>query len=468
MNEYPLHPILVVDNDKEFLKSMELTLLGLGYTNILLCPDSRNVTELLQKDEISLIMLDIQMPYIAGDMLLKQVTEEYPHIPVLMITAYGNIRNAVKCMKLGAYEYIVKPVEEEELELLLSRSLESRSYLNEITSLRNHILSPQLEHPEAFSNIITNSQKMLSIFRYTEAIAASSQPVIITGESGVGKELIAKALHSISGRKGKFVTVNSAGLDDTLFSDTLFGHKKGAFTEAWTSRSGFVEIASRGTLFLDEIGDMSLQSQVKLLRLIQENEYYPLGSDSPVKAEIRIISATNKDLDTLMHEKKFRNDLYYRLRIHRISIPPLRERLDDIPLLSDFFIEEASRIYKKKKPVISPDAINLLTRYQYPGNIRELRSILLEAVCMTKTNIITPDTITALMDTGMINGESLNKKQHLPQVSFHGALPSLKQMNKILIQEAMRRCGNNQTKAARLLDISHQAVNRRLKKSKLL
>ncbi len=313
------------------------------------------------------------------------MANDFPEIPVIIITGSNDVDTAVRCMKSGAFDYMVKPVEKSRLISGVKRAIEIRELQRENKWLRAHVLSDKLEHPEAFSEIITNSPAMKSIFQYIEAISPSPQPVLITGETGVGKELVAKAIHHLSHRTGPFVPVNVAGLDDNVFADTLFGHRKGAFTGADQTRSGLVEQASGGTLFLDEIGDLSPASQVKLLRLSQDGEFFPLGSDVARRSDARVLVATNQDLEVLQSSGKFRKDLYYRLCAHHVHLPPLRERPEDLPLLIDHFLETASQTLGKKKPTPPRELFALLSTYHFPGNVRELQSMILDAVSSHKS-----------------------------------------------------------------------------------
>ncbi len=315
------------------------------------------------------------------------------------------------------------------------------------------------------SGIITNNPAMHKIFEYIQSIAPTSQPVLITGETGVGKELIAKSIHKLSMVKGKMVTVNAAGLDDTVFSDTLFGHAKGAFTGADRIRTGLIEKARWGTLFLDEIGDLSQSSQVKLLRLMQEGEYLPLGQDELKHSNARILTATNMDIWTLQRTGKFRKDLNFRLRTHHINIPPLRDRLDDLPLLVDHFLEKASNELNKKKPTPPKELISLLSTYSFPGNVRELQAIIFDAVSRHKGRILSLDSFKV-----HIENERKNKKdamaeegQTTPMVAFPDELPTIKEATLLLVEEAMKRAKGNQTIASKMLGISRQALGKRLK-----
>ncbi|MEW6653564.1 MAG: sigma-54 dependent transcriptional regulator, partial [Bacteroidota bacterium] len=347
---YPNQPILLVDDEPAFLFSAENVLASNGITNVRAISSSSTVMSQLALEEYSVIVLDINMPIISGMELLPQIVEKHPRTPVVILTAVNDVESAVQCIKAGAFNYIVKPVDDARLVTTIRGGLELKDAREENVRLKDYLLRDKLEHPEAFSHIITKSSSMRAIFKYIEAIARTSLPVLVTGETGVGKELIASSIHKLSSRKGNLVPLNVAGVDDNLFSDTLFGHKKGAFTGADSDRKGLIEQAESGTLFLDEIGDLSLESQVKLLRLIQDGKYFPLGSDIAKLADVRIICATNKNIDSMKEGNAFRKDLYYRLQTHHIHIPPLRERKGDIQLLINHFLEKSSQLLLKKKP----------------------------------------------------------------------------------------------------------------------
>jgi transcriptional regulator with PAS, ATPase and Fis domain len=326
----------------------------------------------------------------------------------------------------------------------------------------------ELKNPEAFSEIVTNNELMLSRFRYIEAIADNDNPVLITGESGVGKELIARAIHRLSHRDGKFVSENIAGLDDTMITDALFGHTKGAYTGAHTIRNGLVEEAQGGTLFLDEIGDMQLNSQVKLLRFIEDNEYRPLGSDSTKTSDARIIIATNVDLGNMIEEGRFRKDLFYRLT-YQIDIPPLRERLGDLPYLVEHFVDQTSTALGRKKPTVQKELIVLLRTYNFPGNIRELRNMIENALSQEETQVLTPTYFEEYIGRASGKNEdsamSFNLEEGQIELSgLSGTFPTLKEIEGRLIEEALRRTEGNQNIAAKLLGISASALSRRLKK----
>ncbi|MCW8850525.1 MAG: sigma-54 dependent transcriptional regulator, partial [Melioribacteraceae bacterium] len=386
--KYPKNPILLVDDEINLLNSFELTLMDNGLDNIMLCSDSRKVLDILKQNKISLMLLDLSMPHIRGEELLEKIVPEFPEVQVIVVTGDTEIETAVKCMKLGAFDYIVKPVENNRLVNVINKAIEIQRLKEENTSLKNILTSDNIKHPEVFQEIITKNSKMKSMFQYMEAIARTSEPILITGETGVGKELIAKAMHKLSQRKGQYVTTNIAGLDDQMFSDTLFGHKRGAFTNALQDRKGRLESANNGSIFLDEIGDLGFQSQVKLLRLLQEREYYPLGSDVPRYTDALIILATNRNLDEMVKEGTFRKDLFYRLNVHHITPIPLRDRLDDLPYLVDHFLEKAAKNFGKKKPSVPPELFTLLSTYTFPGNIRELQSIVFDAVGTHKSRLM--------------------------------------------------------------------------------
>jgi len=465
----PPHPILMVDDEFQLLQSYEIVLRRNGFNNIVPCQDSRTVLDLLSKQEMEVLLLDLTLPYIRGEELLPDIIKNYPEMPVIIVTGDNNIETAVSCIKEGAFDYIVKPVEEGRLVNAVKRSVELRELRLENIKLKQRIFTPELEHPEAFSEIITANSKMQSIFYYTEAIAKSSEPVLVTGETGVGKELSARVFHTLSGRGGKFMTVNVAGLDDHLFSDTLFGHKKGAFTDAYQERKGLVEQAVGGTLFLDEIGDLNPASQVKLLRLLQENEYYPLGSDAPQYSDVRVIAATNQDIFMLQESGKFRKDLFYRLKVHHVHIPPLRERTDDLPLLIDHFLEEASKDLGKKKPTPPPELPVLLSTYHFPGNIRELRSMVFDAVSTHRAKKLSMEKFKLLINknkTGQHEAVIRGAPESEPMLFFSERLPTLKQVQQFLVKEAMKRSQSNQSIAAAILGITRQALNKRLKDEK--
>ncbi|MFC1607147.1 sigma-54-dependent transcriptional regulator [Candidatus Latescibacterota bacterium] len=457
----------MIDDDKQVMIGIKLTLNLFGINNIICCEDSRKVLPLLSESEISTILLDLTMPYISGEEILHEVSLHYPEIPVIVVTGANEVDTAVKCMKEGAFDYMVKPVEENRLISGVKRAVELRELKHENSMLRQRLHSERLEHPEAFAGIVTQNQTMLSIFRYIETIAVTAKPVLITGETGSGKELIAKAFHYLCGSEKPFVTVNVAGLDDHMFSDTLFGHTKGAFTNANEARDGLIHHASGGILFLDEIGDLTTVSQIKLLRLLQESEYMPLGSDMVKKSNVRIIVATNRDMDYLQKSGTFRKDLYYRLNNHHVHLPPLNERKDDICLLLNHFLEKASEELGKKKPTPPCELIDLLATYSFPGNIREFESMVFEAISNHTSKMLSMDVFKSriLQDHSPQKTESdLPTISTTPPLTVPGNFPTLQVATDFLITDALTRANGNQTIAAQLLGISRSTLCKRLKR----
>lgn len=377
---YPELPILIIDDDVQILDCFQSILRINGISNVECCQDSLQVMPLLEKKKFILILLDIKMPGIRGDELLPQIVEEYQGIPVIMVTAVNDIEIAVDCMKNGAFDYLVKPVETSKLLKTIQHTLNFLHSRKEIFSLKEYFFAEALKNPANFKNIITINKKMLNVLKHIEVISETRAPILITGEPGTGKELIALAIHKISSREGDFIRANIAGLDDHLFADTLFGHEKGAFTGAVSVQEGLVEQAANGTLFLDEIGELSIPSQVILLRLLQENEYYRLGSDKPAFTNARFVMSTNKDINAMKEKGTFRKDLYFHLNTHHIHLPPLRERKGDIPLLLDYFVKEASKKFEKEIPPITGELLQLLSNYPFPGNIPELKSMVYDAM----------------------------------------------------------------------------------------
>ena len=458
----PPQPILIVDDEKPWLRSLSLSLKeAAGYNNVILCNDSRQALDLLQKHVVSLVLLDMTMPHVSGEELLKRIAQHYPELPVVVLSGMNQVDTAVKCMHLGAFDYYVKTVELERLLASMRRALETRTLQQENQQLQSNLLSGELSQPEAFAHFVTRSSKMQQIFRYVEAVAGSPEPVLITGESGVGKELLAKAVHRLSRPDAPWVAINVAGLDDNMFADTLFGHRKGAFTGATTDRPGMIEKAENGILFLDEIGDLRLESQIKLLRLLQEGEYFPLGSDTPCRSTARLVLATNQDLAARQATGEFRKDLYYRLAAHRLLVPPLRDRRDDLPLLLDHFLAEAADELGKRKPTVPPELTTLLGTYEFPGNVRELRAMTFHAVSQHCGGVLSLAPFREAM--GLDRGIAPPDHEQ-PILSFSGPLPSLEETGQIVVAEALRRAQGNRSIAARLLGISRQALSKRLNK----
>ncbi len=469
MNEilYPALPVLIVDDEATAISGVSYLLESEGISNIIGCQQSKEVLPLLARKDIGVVLLDLRMPAPSGQELLRTIVAEFPTVPVIVVTGYNDIEIAVECMRVGAFDYLVKPVEQTRIVSCVKRAIELYELQREYDTFKRKIFDQTLEHPDAFSHLVTSNPAMKALFRYIEAIAPSSRPVLITGETGVGKELIAKALHSCARQAGPLIAVNVAGFDDSVFSDTLFGHLKGAFTGAHESRNGLITEASGGTLFLDEIGDLELVSQVKLLRLLQEHSYFPLGADAPRKANTRIVVATNRDLEALQKAGKFRPDLYFRLATHRVHVPPLRERLDDLPLLVDHFLTLAAGELGKKKPSPPKELYGLLAAYHYPGNVRELEAMVFEAMCHPQSSVLSMHCFDDYIKSrGTIPPKARSHAYDTTSVfSMCSRLPTLEEAREMLVHEALTRSHGVQTQAARLLGITPSGLNKLLKRS---
>ncbi len=460
---YPEFPVLLVDDEEQVLSSTSNVLKAAGINNLLLCHDSRQVMPLLAEKKVEAILLDISMPYLTGDVLLEEIHEAFPQIPVIIVTASDDIEIAVQCMKTGAFDYMIKAVEPSRLIGGLRRAIELRQLSRRYNNLREHLFADEILHPEAFSKIVTKNRKIQAGFVFVEAIAPSAETVLITGETGSGKELFAEAVHILSKRKGPLIRVNAAGLDDTIFADTIFGHTKGAYTGANETRKGLAQQAEGGTLFLDEIGDLTPASQIKLLRLIETHEYYPLGSDLVRTTTARFVLATQRNIKEQVQTGTFRNDLYYRMQTHEIKIPPLRERKDDLPLLLDHFLDEASRELTRNKLAVPAELLTLLETYDFPGNVRELRSMIFNAVSRQKEKMLSLKSFKEAMNR---DSEELPFRSELKKIDFPGSLPTIKEMTEDLIEEALLRAKGNQAIAAGLLGLSPQALSKRLSRNK--
>lgn len=472
---FPARPILIVDDERAALDGFEIALVSSGYTNIVTMDDSRKVIPFLTQHEAELILLDLIMPYVSGAELLEEIRRSHPEVPILIITAVNEIDSVVDCIRQGANDYILKPVDKDHLQNRVRKALEMRELERENALLSKSLLEGGVRRPEVFADIVTQDAKMLGIFKYCEAVAPSTKPILITGETGTGKELVAKAIHQLSGRKGEFVGVNIAAFDDPVFADTLFGHVRGAFTGADSTRPGLVEKAAGGTLFLDEIGDLPALSQVKLLRLLQEKEYFPVGSDSMKKANVRIVASTLKNLVELRRKGLFRDDLYYRLVTHQIHIPPLRERPADVVCLLDHFLDMDSKELSRKRPSYHPELINLLKTYPFPGNVRELRGMVSDALMNHTTHMLSSLSFrNYIVQEG---GENCKHEEQRPGNALDNLeftannLPQLKvaiqKVSYLLMRAALQASGGNQTVAASLLGISQQALSSKLKRLNL-
>lgn len=467
--------VLIVDDETYTLKACATILKMNGLKDVVTESDSRRVLEIMNAGGIDVVILDLFMPHVSGMELLPLLRELHPRIPVIIVTAAYEVERAVECIKSGAFDYLVKPVEPERMLITLQKALECRALTDQIASLRDHLVEDRLDNPAVFEEIVSCSRKMRAIFQYLEVVAKSPQPVLITGESGTGKELVSRAIHRLSGCKGELVSVNLAGLDDTMFSDTLFGHKKGAFTGAEQLRDGLIVKAANGVILLDEIGDLSESSQIRLLRLIQEREFYPVGSDTPRKSEARIICASNKDLKDLVAQGRFRNDLFYRLNVHHVDLPPLRKRKEDVPLLLEHFIRQAAKTLEIPTPSYPKELLDLLAVYHFPGNVRELQGIVFDAVARSKAGKLSLEPFRQVMTAGrteapVTSASSVDGED--PRLGMlekiWGHFPTLDEAENYLIDYALKVAQGNQGTAATMLGLKRQTFNIRLKKRNIL
>ncbi|MBN8449267.1 MAG: sigma-54-dependent Fis family transcriptional regulator [Candidatus Accumulibacter sp.] len=458
-------PVFLVDDEESVLHATAAVLHSAGVAKVEMVSDSRELLPALERQPASAVLLDLFMPHITGNKLLPDIVHLYPEVPVIVMTAALDVETAVRSMKEGAFDYLVKPVEESRLVASVRHALEVHSLRRQMGVLKRYLLSDCLQNNEAFAGIVTNSRKMRALFQYLEAVAVSAEPVLISGETGAGKEMFAHALHKLSGLSGQFVQVNVAGLDDTLFSDTLFGHKKGAFTGADQSRAGLIAQAAGGTLFLDEIGDLSMASQVKLLRLLQEHMYFPLGSDVARPSDARVVCATNCNLAQMMRQNHFRSDLFFRLSVHQVEVPPLRQHKEDIPLLLQHFLDEAAAAINKPAPEPSNELVTLLSNYHFPGNVRELRAMVFNAMALHRGgSVLAMDSFRQAIQKQQKTGaeeHAAEPSDGLPIV-IPGRFPTLDEVEEAMVREALKRAKGNQGVAATMLGLSRPALNRRL------
>jgi DNA-binding NtrC family response regulator len=458
-------PVLLVDDAPALLRSASLLLRAAGITPVLTLDDPRQVLPRLAAEPFGVVVLDLTMPHLAGQALLEQITTTYPSVHTLVMTATHDLATAVQCMQAGALDYLVKPVDKHRLVTAVRRALE-------LSALRRAVDTPPAApdaappHP-AFADMVTQNATMHTLFRYVAAIAPSPQPVLITGETGTGKELLACAVHRLAAPRGPFVAVNVAGLDEQMFSDTLFGHTRGAFTGADRPRVGLITQAEAGTLFLDEIGALAPGAQVKLLRLLQEGTYYPLGADRPRQSHARVVVATNRDVGQAVHAGTFRPDLYYRLRAHHVQLPPLRARRDDLPLLINHCLAKAAAALHKPVPTAPLALYQLLNTYAFPGNVRELEAMVFDAVARHPGGPLALHAFKEAMEAGraLLAGEPMAAPAPPPARAWEAeSLPTLKAAEEALIAAALRHAAGNQGMAAGLLGVSRQALNKRLKR----
>ncbi len=445
--------ILVVDDEPSYLDLLKGLLQQEGYQNILTESDPLNVISIVEKQKVDLIILDVYMPRMNGLELLEKIKESHPTIPVIMVTAVDEIEIALRAVKLGAYEYINKPPDIERLFLTIKRALEQRLLELELDSHRS-IMTKAPQKRSNFNDIITASPVMYKVFELVDIFAPTNEMVLITGETGTGKDLIAKKIHELSPRRNNtYVVVNLASISPSLFESELFGHERGSFTGATNEKIGYFEAANGGTIFLDEIGELSKELQGKLLRTIQYNEIYRIGSSKPIQLDIRIVAATNKNLVEAVNEKEFRADLYYRLNRGLIQLPLLKDRGDDVILLANYFLKLSNTTYKKGVPGFAPGAIEELKSYDFPGNVRELENTIYNTVAKNKDN--QPVTSLELPVNNLRSGtvEKAGRK-----------LMSIDQAVEEHIKFVLDNAGGSVQKAALILGVSERTLQRRLQK----
>lgn len=438
--------VLVVDDEKNIRQGLGKALEMDGY-DVLLAENGQEALTLLSQDEVDLIVADLRMPKISGEELLKRVVETHPTVPVIILTGHGTIETAVQAMRDGAFDFLTKPVNLDRLSLLAKRALSTRELV-----LQHRAMQEELDNRRRFSNIIGKSPAMKRVYDVVNQVAPTKASVLITGESGVGKELIADAIHNMSNRKDKpFIKVHCAALSESLLESELFGHEKGAFTGAVARKRGRFELAHTGTIFLDEIGEINQSLQIKILRVLQEKTFERVGGEVTLEVDVRIVSATNKDLRSEIENGGFREDLFYRLNVVNIDIPPLRERKEDIPLLVSAFIKEFATENEKPVEGIDPKARGLLYNYSWPGNVRELRNCIESAVVMAKGTIITaddlPPSITSDLDGGFIR---------IPTGS------TMAEAEAEIIRSTLNANNGNKSRTAETLGIGRKTLHRKI------
>ncbi len=438
--------IILAEDDRNTREGLKVALEGEGY-QVFTAENGKEAVDILKKRSIDLVITDLRMPGMDGMEVLKEVQKNSPSTLVIMLTAYGTVENAVEAMKMGAYDYLTKPINLDRFLLIVKRALSLRKLKEDY-----EILKKEVEERYSFENIIGQSPKMRSIFQTILQVAPTRASILIQGESGTGKELIARAIHHRSDRRDKpFIAIHCAALTPTLLESELFGHEKGAFTGAVQSKPGRFELADGGTLFLDEVSEIPLSVQVKLLRVLQEQEFERVGGTRTIKVDVRIISATNTDLTQRVRENQFREDLYYRLKVVTIEVPPLRERKEDIPLLVHAFIKESSQANKKEIKGITSRALSLLQNYDWPGNVRELKNVIESMVVLSRKDILTVEDIPLYIKEAP-SEEVVKIRLGVPW----------EEIEKELIFHALKKAGGNKSKAAELLGLSRRTLYRKL------
>ena len=444
--------ILVVDDDASQRRLVEFWLKEEGYS-VATASDGTSGLQVFAEKAPALVIADIRMPGISGIDLLGRIKAINADTPVILITAFGTVSDAVGAIKLGASDYVLKPLNPEELKVNVQRALEHQQLLDE-----NRYLRDFSDTAFRFENLVAGSKKMRDVFDIAEQVARRDSTVLLTGESGTGKELFAKAIHQNSLRTSKpFITVNCGAIPENLIESELFGHRKGSFTGAVADRVGKFEAANEGTVFLDEIGELPINLQVRLLRVIQEREIDKIGFPKPIPVNVRLIAATNRDLRTLIEDGHFRDDLFYRLSVVTIELPPLRERRDDIPLLLNHFLKKHCTRYKMPVPSFADDAVELLTHYDWPGNVRELENVIEHAVVLGRSDVIRAEDLPSQIRQAKSRVTSISLK--LPDDGI-----DLEEVEKEIIVQALEKHQWNQTRAARYLNISRKTLIYRMEK----
>jgi len=453
--------ILVVDDEESIREFLDIMLRKEGY-DVTCVEDGQKAIDILKKKTFDLVISDLQMPNVTGIELLKHCREAYSELLFMMITAFGTAESAVEAMKMGAYDYITKPFKIDEVRINIANALRSRNL-----EVENRVLRKELQKEYSFQNLVGNSEAMHKIFELIRKVSDSPTNVLVTGESGTGKEMVAKAIHYNSPLKDRpFVSVNCGAIPENLVESELFGHKKGSFTGAVTDKDGLFEVADGGTLFLDEIGELPLSSQVRILRAIQEKTVRRVGGTEDVKVEVRIIAATNRDLEHMVQQGTFRQDLYYRLNVINIRTPALRERRDDIPLLAVHFLQKYSERFGKAIQTISKEAMDLLKKYDFPGNVRELENIMERTVALESGATVLPESLPQFVNTP--TGRKMVSSDGI-EITDEGIdlQKVLDQLEKELLVKAIHQASGVKKRAAKLLGITFRSMRYRVEKFSL-
>jgi DNA-binding NtrC family response regulator len=452
-----MNRILIIDDDVAVLNYFMILLTQTQRYYVRVLSDSTKAFDLIDSGQFDAILLDMDMPVVPGREVLEYVKEKHPKIEVIVITGVEDVQLAVESMKAGAYDYLCKPIDDTRLLIILERALERSQLRGEISKLRDQVSLEGLRHKEAFKSVITQNKSFLRVLQRVDQIAESENYVLIWGESGTGKELVARAIHQISRRRDKpFIAVNAGTFASELFSSEFFGHERGAFTGATQSKVGFFEKANGGTLVLDEIGELELPVQSKLLRVLQEGEYFRVGSTEQRGSDVRIIACTNKDLADEIDKGRFRRDLYYRLNICSVFLPPLRDREGDVELLANCFMEKHNQTNSKAISLIEQDVIELLEMYDYPGNVRELDNIIAEAVVVETGRTLTRRSLPRYV----LNAVSNSRVSSVPP----SERKTMSEIEAEHIRHMLELTDGNRTAAAEILGMSRVSLISKIKR----